>query len=257
VSTLKRRKTEEISGLKVNLEDIPKPGTFLISHPTSEDIWERALILVCEHDERGSFGLIINRPLPAEYINSLVSGEGNMKIPKSLSEKLLYDKSYEGGPVIKSNGKSGIYSLHNNKDVDGAIKVLDGLYWGGNFEQLKEMAKDPKQDQRINFYFGFCSWSPRQLEHELKLGTWFLSSITPGIVFEPPKIEQSGQEPVCDFEKWRTVLYNMGGEYTSIAEADEDLESEEGEVEEGGEGDLSPEASSIIIATEEGDGDDK
>jgi putative transcriptional regulator len=56
------------------------------------------------------------------------------------------------------------------------MKIIDGLYWGGDIEIVKEMMKlNQITPDEIRFYIGYSGWESNQLEDELKRNSWVVS----------------------------------------------------------------------------------
>jgi len=167
--------------------------TFLIAEPFLNDPnFERSVILLCEHNENGSFGLVINQ-------------QTNLLLSDVLEENIYEDMPlYLGGPVEKNT----LHFLHRRPDlIPGSIAVDDGIYWGGDFEQIKrEINNFNLTPEEIRFFIGYSGWSSGQLEEEMEHNTWIVSRSDAQFLFSTP---------AKDF--WRDVLKRMGGEYRAIA----------------------------------------
>src|SRR3954469_14533373 len=137
----------------------PGPGILLIADPFLKDPnFMRTVIFLCEHQNEGSFGFVLNRPY--EYtLDELVSGAEGMKLPV-----------FSGGPVQMDT----IHFLHQYPDlIPGGFEVINGVYWGGDFETAIELIKDGKIDtDHIRFYVGYSGWGEGQLNDELQEKTW-------------------------------------------------------------------------------------
>lgn len=169
----------------------PAQGTLLISEPFLKDYYfRRSVVLLAEHDEKGSFGLIINKPL-------------EIKINEIVKDFPLCDASvYIGGPVKTDN----LFVLHTlGNKIDGSAKIMDGLYWGGDIDMIKsliEKKRIPAND--IRFYIGYSGWDPDQLNREMKENSWVVAKLkTNKILNETPT------------EMWKNILRNMGNDYSA------------------------------------------
>lgn len=179
-------------------EPAPKPGRLLIAPPVVQDVnFRRSVVLICEHDEDGSFGLILNRPLGIQ-LKEVLELIGDQQHP------LL-----QGGPVQTDT----LHFLHTyGNDVPGHIPVMDGVFWGGDFEVMKALIETGEISHLdVHFYLGYAGWGPGQLEHEIEEGGWFLAQGDARFIF--------GTEPN---ELWRTVLRSMGGDYAVLANFPDD-----------------------------------
>lgn len=151
--------------LKIKTNNIsPERGRILISEPFLYDFFfKRSVILLAEHNEEGTFGVIVNKPLKAKF-NDVIRD-----FPKFNS------RVYLGGPVQNDS----LFFIHTLGDqVEGSAEILPGLYWGGDVERIKEMINlGVLQPDDIRFYIGYSGWGPQQLEDELNRNSWAVSNI--------------------------------------------------------------------------------
>jgi putative transcriptional regulator len=171
---------------------IPAAGVVLVAPPMMEDPnFRRTVVLLCEHSSEGSFGLILNRPLSLDLSEVIDDLDGEEMV--SL-----------GGPVQQNT----LHFLHRHRDyVADAIAILEGVYWGGDFEAIKVLVQtEAASVQDLRFFLGYAGWSPGQLEEEIEAGGWFLANADDQIIF-----------PDDAALLWRTVLQRMGGEYALLS----------------------------------------
>ncbi len=168
----------------------PERGDLLISEPYLPDPnFERTVVFICEHDENGTFGFVLNR-------------KAHVNLGEILDEAGDYPgKLFIGGPVEHNT----LHWIHRESSLsDGAYQVLDGLYWGGNLNMLTEMMNVRSiQPKDIRFFVGYSGWSPGQLMDELKAKSW--------IVYKKPSVEM-----IFDWDNqdlWKACLNTMGGKY--------------------------------------------
>ena len=168
----------------------PKKGSILVSEPYLADPnFERTIILLCEHNAEGSFGFVLNKPSQAK-ITDLIEGMKN------------FDATvYVGGPVQQDT----LHYIHCLDTLEDAVEIGNGIYWGGNFEQLNLMLLSQKlTDADLKFYLGYSGWSEGQLEEELKANSWIVSdNVDEKLIFETnPEI------------MWQKALQAMGGRFS-------------------------------------------
>ena len=123
----------------------PTKGKLLIAEPslTGDVSFNRSVVLLAEHSNEGSVGFILNKPL--EYqINDLVT---EIEIPFQV---------YNGGPVEQDN----LYFIHKVPHlIDNSVEISDGIYWGGDFEELKSMMESGTvSEHQIMFLVGYSGW---------------------------------------------------------------------------------------------------
>jgi putative transcriptional regulator len=175
-----------------------KGGTLLIAEPFMADSsFSRAVVLICEHNDVGTTGFIINRLMDVR-INDLVPD-----FPKSKASV------YYGGPVSTDS----LHFIHNVGDMlEDSVEVCPGVFWGGNFEKLKFlMANEVINDENIKFFVGYSGWSAGQLKEEMIQPSWLTSEMDSNYLFK-----------TRPYVLWQTVLHNMGDTYTVIAQMPEE-----------------------------------
>lgn len=186
------------------MESIPysqiQKGTFLIASPEIETgMFFRGVILVCEHNPNGSFGLVINKKLDLQLPEEIVNVH-NLVNPRIGIRA--------GGPVQTNQ----MMLLHTSDIIQNqTLKICDGVYLGGDLSFLQECLAD-EEGPYINLCFGYAGWGAGQLEREFLDGSWFLHPASAYFVFNvnPEKI-------------WQQLLLNMGGKYASLSMIPEDL----------------------------------
>ncbi|HLK29740.1 MAG TPA: YqgE/AlgH family protein [Puia sp.] len=167
----------------------PAPGVLLIADPFLKDPnFLRTVVFLCDHQQEGSFGFVLNKKY--DYtLDELVSGAEGLKIPV-----------YFGGPVQMDT----IHFLHQYpNEIPGGNKIMEGIFWGGDFETAIEQIKLGKIDKnKIRFYIGYSGWGNGQLAEELKEKSWLTVMANRKLIFHK-KID----------EIWKDALHHLGGDY--------------------------------------------
>ncbi len=175
--------------LNINHENlIPQQGRILISEPLLSDAYfKRSVILITEHSDEGAVGFVLNKPLEIP-LNEVLAG-----FPEFNTEV------YVGGPVAKDT----VHFLHTLGNlVPNSVHVKDNIYWGGEFDVLKELIIEGlvKKDQ-VRFFLGYSGWSPLQLEDEIKENAWLVADVdTKKVMFADKNI-------------WKKTLENLGKKF--------------------------------------------
>ena len=147
-------------------------GNLLIAEPSLGDPnFERSVVFLCDHDERGTFGLVFNQTT-------------NLHLNDVLKEPVANDLPlYLGGPVEQNT----LHFLHRLSFIEEAIPVGENLFWSGDFEQVISMLNVGKiTEQDIRFFIGYSGWSAGQLEEELKKDAWIVSKTDAAFMFDTP-----------------------------------------------------------------------
>lgn len=178
----------------------PAPGVLLLAAPALRDPnFRRAVVLLCDHNEAGSFGLVLNRStdlrLPDVVIAPDVSG----------LEHILF----AGGPVQTDT----LHVLHTyEEDFGGALPITPGVSWGGPFETLVEGIRAGTLDPAgFRFFLGYAGWGPGQLAGEIEEGSWTVLPAHAEAVF--------AEDPA---HLWRDLMRSLGGEHALFANFPDD-----------------------------------
>jgi putative transcriptional regulator len=175
-------------------------GTLLIASPDVESgMFFRAVVLVCEHNVNGSFGLVINKNLELDLPEEIIS-MSNLANP--------HVGIRAGGPVQTNQ----MMLLHtSNKIPQQTLEVCDGTYLGGDLQFLQEALSNPAGPE-IFLCFGYAGWGAGQLEREFLDGGWFIYPANSHVVFHTPSEKM-----------WSVLLREMGGKYATLSMIPEDL----------------------------------
>lgn len=177
----------------------PAQGQFLISTPALADAnFGRTVVLLCEHDASGTFGLIINR------ISGIRISDALAEVPGAAAAK---DFLRIGGPVKRES----VFILHRRIGAGGR-PIIDGVRFGADMEllaQLLENSPDGSDDYRL--FSGYSGWGPGQLDAEMKSGSWIVAPAEPSAIFA-----DRGED------SWRDALRALGGRYALLAQAPHD-----------------------------------
>ena len=168
----------------------PTRGRVLVSEPYLNDPnFERTIILLCEHNEEGSFGFVLNKP-------SLV------KVNDVIENDFGFDSQiFVGGPVQQDT----LHFVHRCPTLEDAVEIGNGIYWGGNFESLTVLMETKQVDViDVKFFLGYSGWSETQLDEELNADSWIVSDgLNAELVFETNSDVM-----------WQKVLKDMGGRFS-------------------------------------------
>ena len=174
---------------KITNNKVATKGKILVAEPFLNDTYfKRSVVFLTEHNEEGSVGFVLNKPVELKVQDVIQNFPG---IDAGISI---------GGPV-NTNTLHYIHTL--GESIPNSIQVLDEIYWGGDFDCLKEMISTGKvlRDQ-IRFFLGYSGWSANQLENELNENAWLVAEINSELIM---KGEEVGF--------WNQVLEKMDNKY--------------------------------------------
>jgi len=170
----------------------PGTGILLIADPFLKDPnFLRTVVFLCEHRTEGSFGFVLNRRFE-NTLDQLLPDLDDHPLPV-----------YYGGPVQTDT----IHFLHQYPEqVPGGQEVLDGVYWGGDFEALIQLIRYEDYDPaKIRFFIGYSGWSEGQLAAEMEEKSWLTVEATKPLVFHSKHDEV-----------WKDALLHLGGDYSMM-----------------------------------------
>lgn len=167
----------------------PRTGDILVSQPMLNDnFFKQSIVMLANHDEEGSFGFILNKPA------NIKLSDLNVGFPNFDADL------YVGGPVQMRS----LFFVHSKGDlVADSLKVTDGVYWGGNIDQVKQMILQGEiAPNEIRFYIGYAGWQSGQLLSELAENSW--------IVLNARKQHVFGE---THRNVWKNLVLSLGSEY--------------------------------------------
>ena len=155
---------------------------FLIAMPNMADPhFARTLTYICEHNDQGALGLVVNRPIDMT-LQALFE-----RLSLSLRSRELRDAPiYFGGPVQTDRG----FVLHEPAgDWQSTLRVRDaiGLTTSKDILEAVGRGEGPK---RMLVTLGYAGWSPGQLEHEIAQNAWLTVEARDAIMFDLPAEER-------------------------------------------------------------------
>lgn len=178
-------------------------GRLLVATPALADPnFDRAVVLLLDHDEEGSLGVVLNRPTPVGVEDILepwaaLAGEPGVVFqggPVSLDSAL-------GVAVVPGEAGDGADGDEDGplgwRRVYGAIGLVD-------LEAPPELLSAELGSLRI--FAGYAGWGPGQLEEELVEGAWYVVECEPGDVSSP-----------APERLWRSVLRRQRNELAMVA----------------------------------------
>ena len=152
-------------------------GQMLIAMPGIGDPrFERALVLICAHDETHAMGLAVNRPVEGLTIPDLLR-----RLDVSSSLHVPEDLVLMGGPVERERG----FVLHTDDYVcePSSLLVADGLVLTATRDVLEALASQSRHPRKAVMALGYAGWGAGQLERELRENVWLTCEADEAILF--------------------------------------------------------------------------
>ena len=161
--------------------------------------FHQTVVLICEHDAEGAFGLVLNR-------------RGSKKVGDVLAhlspDTVRRLSLYLGGPVRPQVLSCLIHEAMMDETMEDV--VMPGLRIAHSLDELVE--SEFPVEARFKFFAGYSGWGPGQLDNEMKEDAWLTHPASIELVFDP--------EPE---DLWRRILRSKGPEYRLLAELPGDV----------------------------------
>lgn len=159
--------------------------------------FQRTVVLICQHNKEGAFGLVLNRSL-GKTVGEMVVAD----LPESLKESPLF----LGGPVQPA----ALSFLHTDNFISatdvlpafsiGEAEVLPNLALGHSLDELVDIGESFSPTKKVRMFAGYAGWSAGQLEEEMKRKSWLTFPASLELVFE-----------TSPEELWPKILKSKGG----------------------------------------------
>jgi putative transcriptional regulator len=173
---------------------------YFCSPDSEEDYFARTLIYICENNDEGSFGIILNRSVEIRLKDFFSSAN------EEIEAKLNKEKIVIGGPVEPMT----VYILHNKDSrFDELISINDHISLSTDLNLVKSILED---DGPENFLvsFGYTGWASGQLEREILSGSWLIIPSDKDIIFNTPAVEKINKTSKLAGFDLTTVSSNYG-----------------------------------------------
>lgn len=168
-------------------------GQMLIAMPGIGDPrFERALVLICAHDESHAMGIAVNRPLGGLTVPDLL---GRLDVKSTI--EVPPDLVLLGGPVDRERG----FVLHTDDYSSGenSLPIREGVSLTATREVLEAMAGQNRPPRRSLLALGYAGWGAGQLEREIRENVWLTCDADETLIFG------------ADYElKWTKALAKIG-----------------------------------------------
>jgi putative transcriptional regulator len=164
------------------VENVNLTGHFLIAMPAMADpYFAKSVAYVCEHNENGALGIVINRPIDMKLDDLFEQISINLK-----DRELGNSPVHFGGPVQVDRG----FVLHQPVGQWQSTIAVSGDTALTTSRDILEATARGEGPQKMLVSLGYTGWSPGQLEQELSQNAWLTVPASEGIIFDLPAEEK-------------------------------------------------------------------
>jgi putative transcriptional regulator len=162
--------------------------------------FHRSVVLICQHDEEGAFGLVLNHSSDSKVGQVLVA---------NVSEKIKDQPLFLGGPV-----QPGALSFLHTGALAPKGNVMLNLHLGHSIDALMDLSESCPGTQKLKLFAGYSGWTAGQLDQEMARQDWLTHPASIDWVFHP--------EPA---RLWKEILRQKDDKSRLLAESPDDLSS--------------------------------
>ena len=158
-------------------------GKFLIAMPHLDDYFNRTVVFICEHNEQGSMGLVINQPTDLSIAELYSKLNFMMKNDRTFSNEMVV----AGGPMHSERG----FILHKNtpNEFQHTYKITDDLSMTTSADVIETLGSEIAPEKYL-IALGCSSWEAGQLEKEITDNAWLVATANDKILFYMPYYER-------------------------------------------------------------------
>lgn len=151
-------------------------GQLVVAAPGMPDPrFAESVIYMVEHNSRGAFGLIVNRPFGSGPLHEFLMGLG-LPAPEKSGDVLLH----YGGPVDPGR----LFVLHSSDWKSPHTVAARGPIAATAHPDVLEAIAGGHGPRHSLVILGYAGWGPQQLEHEMARGDWITAPADPDLVFD-------------------------------------------------------------------------
>lgn len=150
---------------------------FLVAMPDMDDpFFQESVIYLCEHNEDGALGIIINKPSPITMDMIFAASDRNIPL------RMQHESVMMGGPVQVDRG----YVVHTPLGSwQNTLAVTDNIALTSSRDIIENLSKPGAVDKAL-VSIGYSSWYKGQLERELAENVWLTVPADEHILFDVP-----------------------------------------------------------------------
>jgi len=156
-------------------------GQFLIAMPAMTDPnVEQTVSFICQHDDHGALGIIVNRTMDLTMAEVL----GQMEIPVGEC-RIAGQPVHFGGPVQNDRG----FLLHDQPEAWDSTLVVDNRLGLTSSRDILDAIARNEGPERVLIALGYAGWGSGQLEYEITQNAWLSGPADLDLIFTTP-VEQ-------------------------------------------------------------------
>lgn len=164
----------------------------LIATPTMDDpYFSRTVTYICEHNEQGAMGLVINQPIGMTLKQVIEQADENAIVIDEKANGIVL----AGGPVNQDRG----FILHTTQGGWSSSLVLSSEIMVTTSKDILSSLGNETGPEKSLVVLGYAGWSAGQLEEELQTNSWLTIEADAAFLFDVPI-----------HKKWESAVHKLG-----------------------------------------------
>lgn len=164
----------------------------LIASPSMEDpYFARSVTYICEHNEHGAMGLVINQPVGMKLKELVEQVDEKAEVLKEKADNIVL----AGGPVSQDRG----FILHTTQPGwSASLNMTSEIMVTTSKDIISSLGNDQAPEKSL-VILGYAGWTAGQLEEEIQTNSWLMVEADTEILFDVPI-----------HKKWETAVQRLG-----------------------------------------------
>ena len=172
---------------------------FLVAMPSLEDSYfSRSLTYICEHNDEGAMGLVINQPSTMTLKQLLEQTDKDLVVSEEKSDQIIL----AGGPINQERG----FVLHSAQEGWASSLSLSPNIMITTSKDILTAIGSNKGPRSSLIALGYAGWTAGQLEHEMQENAWLTIEADEDILFNTPI-----------HKKWQAAVNKLGVDVWQLA----------------------------------------
>lgn len=164
----------------------------LIAMPSLDDpYFSRTVTYICEHNEHGAMGIVVNQPVGMNLKELLAQTDGDAVVLEQKAEDIIL----AGGPVSQDRG----FILHTNQAGWSSSMALTSEIMVTTSKDILPALGDGSGPDKALIALGYAGWTAGQLEQEIQTNSWLTVEADLELLFDVPI-----------HKKWQTAVQKLG-----------------------------------------------
>lgn len=159
---------------------------FLIAMPTLQDpLFKRSVVYICEHNEEGAMGLVINKPMENLTVRDILK-RLQISVDTDDISPQLSAPVFIGGPMAEERG----FILHSSQHTFSASSRISDQTMITTSRDILEALGTEERPEHTFVALGYSAWEKDQLEEEIMDNTWLTTPANNQLLFQTPISER-------------------------------------------------------------------